>query len=44
MTENTSTESFAELFGQSSGAIKEGEVVKGTILAIDDDNIQVDVG
>ena len=25
-------------------AVKEGEVVKGTILAIDDDNIQVDVG
>jgi small subunit ribosomal protein S1 len=37
-------ESFAELFEQSVRKLKEGEVVKGKILSIDADQIQVDVG
>jgi small subunit ribosomal protein S1 len=37
-------ESFAELFEQSVRKLKEGEVVKGKILSIDDDHVQVDVG
>ena len=37
-------ESFAELFSQSEKKIKEGEVVKGRILSMDDDHIQIDVG
>ncbi len=37
-------ESFAELFSQSEKKIKEGEVVTGRILSMDDDHIQVDVG
>ncbi len=36
--------SFAELFGQSELRLKEGEVVRGTVLSISDDHIQVDVG
>ncbi|MEE3331206.1 MAG: 30S ribosomal protein S1 [Myxococcota bacterium] len=36
--------SFAELFGQVTTQYKEGEVVRGKILSIDDDHIQVDVG
>jgi len=37
-------ESFAELFESTSAALKEGEVVKGTVLSIDDDNVQIDIG
>jgi small subunit ribosomal protein S1 len=37
-------ESFAELFEKSLKSIKEGEVVRGTVLSIDDDNIQIDIG
>ena len=37
-------ESFAELFENSLKSIKEGEVVRGTVLSIDDDNIQIDIG
>jgi len=37
-------ESFAELFEQSVKKLREGEVVKGKILSIDDDHVQVDVG
>ncbi len=47
MTESTneSTEaSFADLFDQGPNAIKEGELAKGTILSIDDDYVQVDIG
>ncbi len=36
--------SFAELFSQTEKKIKEGEVVKGRILSMDDDHVQVDVG
>lgn len=37
-------ESFAELFEQSVKNVKEGEVVRGTVLSIDDDHVQIDVG
>jgi len=43
MSETTEV-SFAELFGQQTTQFKEGEVVQGTVLSIDDDMIQVDVG
>ena len=36
--------SFAELFRQQTSQYKEGEVVQGTVLSIDDDHVQVDVG
>jgi small subunit ribosomal protein S1 len=46
--ETTSTdgggESFADLFGGDDRKVKEGEVVKGTVLLIDNDYIQVDIG
>ncbi len=35
---------FAELFEQSLRQVKEGEVVKGTVLSIDSDHVQVDIG
>jgi DNA-directed RNA polymerase subunit E'/Rpb7 len=35
---------FAELFEQSIKAMKEGDVVRGRVLSIDDDNIQIDIG
>jgi len=48
MTENTQTEGatpgFAELFEQSLKQVKEGEVVQGTVLSVDSDHVQVDVG
>lgn len=47
MTEpNTSQggDSFAELFAKSERAMKEGEVVRGTVLAIDGESVHVDVG
>lgn len=37
-------ESFAELFESSLRSIKEGEVVRGTVLSIDEDHIQIDIG
>ena len=36
--------SFAELFASSERAMKEGEVVRGTVLGIDGENVHVDVG
>jgi len=47
MTEIHKTEgggSFAELFESSVRQLKEGEVCKGTVLSVDADNVQVDVG
>jgi small subunit ribosomal protein S1 len=41
-TENSGT--FAELFEQSVKSIKEGEVVRGTVLSVDEDNVQIDIG
>src|SRR5512134_1404731 len=40
----TGAESFASLFAQSERAMKEGEVVRGTVLTIDGENVHVDVG
>jgi small subunit ribosomal protein S1 len=36
--------SFAELFETESPAIKEGEIAKGKVLAVDNDYVTVDVG
>ena len=46
MTSDTQTNepSFAELFSQGPSAPKEGEVAQGTVLSIDNDYIQVDIG
>ncbi|MCS5636273.1 MAG: 30S ribosomal protein S1 [Myxococcota bacterium] len=35
---------FAELFTKGPEAVKEGELAKGKVLAIDDDHVTVDVG
>jgi len=43
-SQNTQTESFAELFEKTSRTIKEGEVVQGTVLSIDGEHVHVDVG
>jgi len=37
-------ESFAELFEVISKPLKEGEVVSGKVLSVDDDNVQIDIG
>ncbi len=37
-------ETFAEIFEKSEAKIKEGEVVRGKVLSIDDDHVQIDVG
>jgi small subunit ribosomal protein S1 len=45
--ENTATgsgDSFAELFEQSIKSVKEGEVVTGTVLSVDSDFVQIDIG
>jgi small subunit ribosomal protein S1 len=39
-----SSQTFAELFEQSVRNIKEGEVVRGRVLSVDEDNVQIDVG
>jgi len=44
MTEQAQGESFAALFEESVKHVKEGEVVQGTVVAVDDDHVQVDVG
>ncbi|MBW1842882.1 MAG: S1 RNA-binding domain-containing protein, partial [Deltaproteobacteria bacterium] len=43
-TSNATGESFAELFESTSEALKEGEVVNGIILSIDEDHVQIDIG
>jgi small subunit ribosomal protein S1 len=43
-TTGSREETFAELFESASLAVKEGEVVKGTVLSVDEDNVQIDVG
>jgi len=35
---------FAELFEQSIKSLKQGEVVRGIVLSVDDDHIQIDIG
>jgi small subunit ribosomal protein S1 len=37
-------ETFAELFEKSVKSVKEGEVVRGTVLSVDDDHVQIDIG
>lgn len=44
MTDSHSTESFADLFEKAARTIKEGEVVQGTVLGIDNEHVHVDVG
>jgi small subunit ribosomal protein S1 len=48
MTETTQQagagESFAELFGSSARSFKEGEIARGTVLSIDSDFVQIDIG
>jgi len=39
-----SGESFAELFGQQTREMKEGELVQGIVTLVDEDHVQVDVG
>jgi small subunit ribosomal protein S1 len=43
-TEKSGEISFAELFEESVQQVKEGEVVHGTVLSVDSEYIQVDVG
>ena len=40
----TTGESFAEIFEQNLPSIKEGEVVRGKVLSVDEDNVQIDIG
>jgi small subunit ribosomal protein S1 len=48
MTETTEEsgagESFADLFGNSDRSFKEGEIARGTVLSIDNDFVQIDIG
>jgi small subunit ribosomal protein S1 len=44
MQTTAADESFAELFEGRRSLIKEGEVVTGTVLSVDADNVLVDVG
>jgi len=37
-------ESFAELFEQTPQRVKEGQVIRGRVINIDEDQVQVDVG
>ncbi len=37
-------ESFADLFGSSERSFKEGEIARGTVLSIDNDFVQIDIG
>ena len=37
-------ESFAALFEESLRSVKEGEVVRGRVLSIDDEHVQIDIG
>ena len=37
-------QSFADLFQQGVRSLKEGEVVRGRVLAIDNDHVQIDIG
>ena len=37
-------ETFAALFEESIRSMKEGEVVRGKVLSVDDDHVQIDIG
>jgi small subunit ribosomal protein S1 len=41
---SNASESFADLFEKSLRTIKEGEVVRGRVLAIDDEHVSIDIG
>jgi small subunit ribosomal protein S1 len=41
---STGDQSFADLFQAGVRSLKEGEVVRGRVLAIDSDHIQIDIG
>ena len=41
---NNMSESFSELFAKSETDIKEGEVAKGRVISVDEDNVTIDVG
>ena len=40
----SNAETFADLFEKSLRSVKEGEVVKGRVLAIDDEHVSIDIG
>jgi small subunit ribosomal protein S1 len=40
----SNSESFADLFEKSVRSVKEGEVVRGRVLAIDDEHVSIDIG
>jgi small subunit ribosomal protein S1 len=40
----SNTESFADLFEKTLRSVKEGEVVRGRVLAIDDEHVSIDIG
>jgi len=40
----SNSESFADLFEKSLRSVKEGEVVRGRVLAIDDEHVSIDIG
>jgi small subunit ribosomal protein S1 len=40
----SNVETFADLFEKSLRSVKEGEVVKGRVLAIDDEHVSIDIG
>ncbi|MDH3211078.1 MAG: 30S ribosomal protein S1 [Myxococcales bacterium] len=46
MSEATTTGggTFAELFEKSVKSVKEGDVVRGTVLSVDEDHVQIDIG
>ncbi len=45
VTEQTPAgDSFAALFGSSERSFKEGEIASGTVLSIDNDFVQIDIG
>ncbi len=44
MTSEGGSESFAEIFGGDERKVKEGEIVQGKVLTIDNDYVQVDIG
>jgi small subunit ribosomal protein S1 len=43
-TQQSSGETFAELFGNTDRSFKEGEIARGRVLSIDSDFVQVDIG
>ena len=44
MSEASTGETFADLFENSSKNLKEGEVVQGQVLSVDEEHVQIDIG